>query len=221
MVNILRTPQVRAAQKGIPTGQVYVQNEQRLSEVGAQRLEEMLFKRDWDGLPSHAHKAKKAREKAERILREVRSGRVKLEDFDDDEGDDLLEVEVDHAALFEPAAQIDTSGMSEEDAEDARRRVEIEKILAMTEMMEKNEVSVSPENVSESIGMGKCPFTEVEQTAISAHEQMPPPSQSHQSPPTPPGHRQSELKRLVENEPQSVDEILRLAEEVEKWIQEN
>ena len=65
MVNILRTPQVRVAQKGIPTGQVQIQNEQRLNEVGAGRLEEMLFNRDWKGLPSHAHKAKKTREKAE------------------------------------------------------------------------------------------------------------------------------------------------------------
>ena len=39
MINILRTPQVRAAQKGIPTGQVYQQNEERLSEVGTEVLE--------------------------------------------------------------------------------------------------------------------------------------------------------------------------------------
>ena len=29
----------------------------------------MLYDRDWEGLPSHAHKAKKTREKAERILK--------------------------------------------------------------------------------------------------------------------------------------------------------
>jgi hypothetical protein len=39
MINILRTPQVRAAQKGIPTGQVYKQNEERLSAVGTSTLE--------------------------------------------------------------------------------------------------------------------------------------------------------------------------------------
>ena len=61
MINILRTPQVcpvpispplpalfspqvltlqvRAAQKGIPTGQVYQQNEERLSEIGTETLE--------------------------------------------------------------------------------------------------------------------------------------------------------------------------------------
>lgn len=39
MINILRTPQVRAAQKGVPTGQVYKQNEERLSAVGTTTLE--------------------------------------------------------------------------------------------------------------------------------------------------------------------------------------
>ena len=43
MINILRTPQVRAAQKGVPTGQVYKQNEERLSEVGTTTLEVMLY----------------------------------------------------------------------------------------------------------------------------------------------------------------------------------
>jgi hypothetical protein len=39
MINILRTPQVRAAQKGVPTGQVYIQNEQKLTAVGADKLQ--------------------------------------------------------------------------------------------------------------------------------------------------------------------------------------
>ena len=39
MINILRTPQVRAAQKGVPTGQVYKQNEERLTAVGTTTLE--------------------------------------------------------------------------------------------------------------------------------------------------------------------------------------
>ena len=39
MINILRTPQVKAAQKGVPTGQVYKQNEERLSAVGTSTLE--------------------------------------------------------------------------------------------------------------------------------------------------------------------------------------
>jgi hypothetical protein len=47
MINILRTTQVRAAQKGIPTGLVYQQNEKTLSKVGANSLEKMLRMRDW------------------------------------------------------------------------------------------------------------------------------------------------------------------------------
>lgn len=47
MINILRTKQVRAAQKGIPTGLVYKQNEKTLTAVGVEKLETMLRKRDW------------------------------------------------------------------------------------------------------------------------------------------------------------------------------
>jgi hypothetical protein len=47
MINILRTNQVRRAQKGIPTGLVYQQNEKMLTGVGARSLEKMLRKRDW------------------------------------------------------------------------------------------------------------------------------------------------------------------------------
>ncbi|VEU44675.1 unnamed protein product [Pseudo-nitzschia multistriata] len=47
MINILRTNQVRAAQKGIPTGLVYKQNESTLSKIGVQKLETMLRLRDW------------------------------------------------------------------------------------------------------------------------------------------------------------------------------
>jgi hypothetical protein len=47
MLNILRTSQVRAAQKGIPTGLVYKQNEKTLSAVGVDKLETMLRLRDW------------------------------------------------------------------------------------------------------------------------------------------------------------------------------
>jgi len=47
MINILRTNQVRAAQRGIPTGLVYKQNEKTLSGVGADKLETMLRLRDW------------------------------------------------------------------------------------------------------------------------------------------------------------------------------
>jgi hypothetical protein len=54
MINLLRTNQVRAAQKGIPTGIVYKQNEERLSEVGAATLTNMLYSRNWEGLPVHS-----------------------------------------------------------------------------------------------------------------------------------------------------------------------
>ena len=47
MINILRTHQVRAAQRGIPTGLVYQQNEKTLGSVGVVGLETMLRKRDW------------------------------------------------------------------------------------------------------------------------------------------------------------------------------
>lgn len=47
MINILRTNQVRAAQKGIPTGLVYKQNEKTLAQVGVDKLETMLRLRDW------------------------------------------------------------------------------------------------------------------------------------------------------------------------------
>lgn len=47
MINILRTSQVRAAQKGIPTGLVYKQNEKTLSKIGVEKLETMLRLRDW------------------------------------------------------------------------------------------------------------------------------------------------------------------------------
>ena len=47
MINILRTKQVRAAQKGIPTGLVYKQNEKSLQRVGVDKLETMLRLRDW------------------------------------------------------------------------------------------------------------------------------------------------------------------------------
>lgn len=50
MINILRTKQVRTAQKGIPTGLVYQQNEKTLDKVGSEELEGMLRNRDWSKL---------------------------------------------------------------------------------------------------------------------------------------------------------------------------
>ena len=53
MINILRTPQVRIAQRAIPTGRVYQQNEATLDAVGAAPLQRMLIDRDWEGLRAH------------------------------------------------------------------------------------------------------------------------------------------------------------------------
>lgn len=50
MINLLRTPQVRIAQKGIPTGSVYTTNERNLETVGAAVLQQMLELRDWAGV---------------------------------------------------------------------------------------------------------------------------------------------------------------------------
>lgn len=50
MINLLRTKQVRAAQKGIPTGLVYKQNEKTLAAVGSEKLETMLRLRDWSDI---------------------------------------------------------------------------------------------------------------------------------------------------------------------------
>jgi len=50
MINLLRTSQVRAAQKGIPTGLVYTQNEKTLRGIGSEKLETMLQTRDWEAL---------------------------------------------------------------------------------------------------------------------------------------------------------------------------
>ena len=37
--------------KGVPTGLVYKQNEERLTEIGTHVLEDMLYSRNWDDLP--------------------------------------------------------------------------------------------------------------------------------------------------------------------------
>ena len=50
MINLLRTPQVRDAQKNIPTGSVYEVNEKNLQLVGPAQLQEMLETRDWGGI---------------------------------------------------------------------------------------------------------------------------------------------------------------------------
>ena len=53
MINLLRTPQVRAAQKGIPTGSVYTTNERNLEVVGVAELQRMLDVGDWDTMDQY------------------------------------------------------------------------------------------------------------------------------------------------------------------------
>mmetsp|Transcript_42409 Transcript_42409/g.141042 ORF Transcript_42409/g.141042 Transcript_42409/m.141042 type:complete len:411 (-) Transcript_42409:327-1559(-) len=55
MINLLRTPQVRAAQKGIPTGSVYDTNEKNLASVGSEQLQEMLHKCEWSALEGRTY----------------------------------------------------------------------------------------------------------------------------------------------------------------------
>eukprot|EP00188_Purpureofilum_apyrenoidigerum_P003844 Plantae.Rhodophyta-Purpureofilum_apyrenoidigerum.ctg4140.p1 GENE.Plantae.Rhodophyta-Purpureofilum_apyrenoidigerum.ctg4140~~Plantae.Rhodophyta-Purpureofilum_apyrenoidigerum.ctg4140.p1 ORF type:complete len:417 (-),score=57.77 Plantae.Rhodophyta-Purpureofilum_apyrenoidigerum.ctg4140:116-1366(-) len=75
MINILRTTQVRAAQKVIPTGLVYKQNEEALKEVGSDALEDMLQQRDWDALltkgPVDRRYKNPARELAQKLRKQA------------------------------------------------------------------------------------------------------------------------------------------------------
>lgn len=79
MINILRTNQVRAAQKGIPTGLVYKQNESTLSGVGIEKLETMLRLRDWSEIADV--KVDRRQMEALRVAQDFQeSGVVKQED---------------------------------------------------------------------------------------------------------------------------------------------
>lgn len=54
MLNLLRTDQVRRAQKGIPTGLVYKQNDAILGEIGEAALTEMMVSGSWEaGVEGH------------------------------------------------------------------------------------------------------------------------------------------------------------------------
>mmetsp|Transcript_93128 Transcript_93128/g.189730 ORF Transcript_93128/g.189730 Transcript_93128/m.189730 type:complete len:543 (+) Transcript_93128:142-1770(+) len=79
MINILRTNQVRAAQKGIPTGLVYKQNEKTLSGVGVEKLETMLRLRDWTEIADV--KVDRREMEALRVAQDIQeSGVVKQQD---------------------------------------------------------------------------------------------------------------------------------------------
>ena len=57
MINLLRTPQVRTAQKGVPTGSVYTTNERNLEVMGARALQHALERRDWSAVYEHDYAA--------------------------------------------------------------------------------------------------------------------------------------------------------------------
>jgi hypothetical protein len=80
MINILRTRQVRTAQRGIPTGLVYQQNEKTLSEIGSEELERMLRLRSWDELEDK--KVNRREFEALRVAQEFQStGEVSKKDL--------------------------------------------------------------------------------------------------------------------------------------------
>lgn len=79
MINILRTKQVRAAQKGIPTGLVYKQNEKTLSDVGVDTMETCLRLRDWG--PIADVKVNRRELEALRVAQEYQdTGEIKIDD---------------------------------------------------------------------------------------------------------------------------------------------
>ena len=78
MINILRTPQVRIAQRAIPTGQVYQQNEETLDRIGAAPLQRMLLERDWGSLKEHKidRRANELYDTAQRLVEQYASGQL-------------------------------------------------------------------------------------------------------------------------------------------------
>mmetsp|Transcript_6043 Transcript_6043/g.11861 ORF Transcript_6043/g.11861 Transcript_6043/m.11861 type:complete len:620 (-) Transcript_6043:137-1996(-) len=80
MVNILRTKQVRTAQKGIPTGLVYQQNEKTLGRIGTLQLEKMLRLREWSDI--EGMKVDRKDMEALRVAQDLQvSGAVRDEDI--------------------------------------------------------------------------------------------------------------------------------------------
>ena len=211
MVNILRTPQVRAAQKGIPTGQVYIQNEERLNKVGTRVLKKMLYDRDWQGLPSYAHKAKKTREKAERILKQMRRGES-VEDqeiLDDDEkSDEPREAEIQRILALSDL--IDANGQIINDADTINK--------AISEAAREPLTPSSTNIVSEGAPLApdqKCPFDHGASNPTQRGERSVESLNPEEETPS-----LSELEYLIASDPstQSMADMVRLADEVEKWL---
>ncbi|KAL7566837.1 hypothetical protein ACA910_021337 [Epithemia clementina (nom. ined.)] len=81
MINLLRTNQVRAAQKGIPTGLVYKQNEKTLHQITAPQLETMLRLRDWTALTADQYKVNRREMDALKIAQDYQqTGRIAATD---------------------------------------------------------------------------------------------------------------------------------------------
>ena len=131
---------------------------------------------------------------------------------DEDEGEELTQA----APTGQP--------MSEEEA-DALREAEIQRILALADMIDANgeasqdDLAAAAQAMTASTGVeggggeaAKCPFDH--SGAVSAAPPVPAAQPAAQP------QRGSELQRLVESEAgsQSVEEMLRLAEEVDKWM---
>jgi len=79
MINILRTKQVRAAQRGIPTGLVYQQNEKTLGKIGEKNLEKMLRTRNWEDVGNM--KVNRRDFEAIRIAQDLQDGKIDEKDI--------------------------------------------------------------------------------------------------------------------------------------------
>uniref|UniRef100_A0A7S1BFT2 Uncharacterized protein n=1 Tax=Corethron hystrix TaxID=216773 RepID=A0A7S1BFT2_9STRA len=79
MINILRTNQVRAAQKGIPTGLVYKQNEKTLGKIGHKKLQRMLDERSWEDIGDM--KVNRRDFEAIRIAQDLQDGKLDQKDI--------------------------------------------------------------------------------------------------------------------------------------------
>lgn len=104
MINILRTKQVRAAQRGIPTGLVYKQNEKTLGKVGTKRLETMLRLRDWSDV-SDDEKVDRREMEALRVAKDLQTTGVV------DEGDQSVVKDATPAANRVDRSQVEGADM--------------------------------------------------------------------------------------------------------------
>ena len=219
MVNILRTPQVRTAQKGVPTGIVYKQNEQRLIEVGTKQLEDMLYNRNWANLPSYKSQAKGARKKAEAVLEEQFSNIVNG-------------VQVDGSAS--PSTSI-TSSSEMQEKNEGRLLNDAQAVQTGVQAtpVGRGKSIIEPIAPMEGTVEGQCPFSVREQQEIigtgldpnSLYRHQPPPP-----PPPPPGpppiHHHTQQQAVQEEadlvnadvSSMSVEELIQFADAVTEYL---